>query len=79
MLYSNMDNHAADRAYAAALAAEQEQYAKAKWRAEKLAEKEADKMATVAGKVALFQQLAVDLGVKLTASQLKALNLAKAA
>jgi hypothetical protein len=79
MLYSNMDNVAADKAYAAALSAEHEQHAKARWLAERLAEREADKMATHTGKIELFQQLAVDLGVKLTASQLKTLNLAKAA
>ncbi len=79
MLYSNMDNAAADKAYAAALSAEHEQHAKARWLAERLAEREADKMATRTGKIELFQQLAVDLGVKLTAGQLKVLNLAKAA
>ncbi len=79
MLYSKMDNAAADRAYAAAVKAEDDRRAQALWLAERLAEREADKMASTIGKVELFRQLAVDLGVKLSAIQLKTLEKAKAA
>lgn len=79
MLYSNMDNTAADKAYAAAMAFEEEQRTKARWLAERLAEREADKMASTIGKAELFRQLAEQLNIKLTPGQLKRLDQAKAA
>ena len=78
MLYSNMDNAAADKAYAAALSAEHEQHAKARWLAEQAALREADKLASTIGKVQLFIELADQLNIKLSAAQMKALDQAKA-
>ena len=79
MLGGPLDNAAAEKAYAAALAAEQEQRKRAAWLAERLAEREADRMASTIGKVQLFMQLAEQLHIKLTPGQLKMLDQAKAA
>lgn len=79
MLGGSLDNVAADKAYAAAMAFEEEQRTKARWLAERLAEREADKMASTIGKAELFRQLAEQLNIKLTPGQLKRLDQAKAA
>ena len=79
MLGGSLDNAAADKAYAFALAAEQEQRKRAAWLAEQAALREADRMASTIGKVQLFIDLAEQLGIKLSAAQMKALDQAKAA
>jgi len=74
MLGGSLDNLVADKTFAVALAIEEEQRAKARWRAEQAALREADKLATISGKVQLFIELADQLSIKLTAGQLKMLD-----
>ncbi len=58
MLGGSLDNPVADKTFAIALAAEQEQRKRAAWLAEQAALREADKLASTIGKVQLFIELA---------------------
>ena len=79
MLGGSLDNPIADKTFAVATAIEEEQRTKARWLAEQAALREADKLASTIGRVQLFIELAEQLGIKLSASQLKMLDQAKAA